>query len=191
MATIWSNSKQMNLTSVVYKLHVKDYNHESILSIRVGMLAPFIRYLEDSNLLDFNHILSNSNEGFETRFKIQKYVFLAERFGLDNQYRYTMYRYGPYSSNLADDYYSLGENMELFQTQSEEPLSETFDRENFISLVNDKNTDWLEISSTLIDQNRRFDNDEYLVSHIENIKCNYSTNYIWNVLRDLQANQIL
>jgi len=153
------------------------------------MLAPFIRFLDESGLIDFENV--DDEEGFETRFKIQKYVYLSEHFGLENPYRYTMYRYGPYSSSLADDYYELGENHELLIAQAEEPLSESFDREGFLNLVNGKNTDWLEISTTLIDQSPRFNDDDDLINHVENIKCNYANEYIRNVLRELQAQEIL
>jgi len=154
-------------------------------------LGSFIAFLDDRGLLDFNTISDDGDEGFETRFRIQKYVYLAELFGLENDYRYTMYRYGPYSSALADDYYELGENPELFNEIRDEPLPDSFNEDAFLQVLGNRDHDWLEVSSTLIDQRARFGNDEELVEHIESIKCNYTSDYIKEVLGELQRLQLI
>ena len=55
------------------------------------------------NLIDFENKIENN---FHFRFKVQKFVFLAKYFGWNNSYTFTLYPRGPYSSALAEDYYS-------------------------------------------------------------------------------------
>ena len=71
------------------------------------MVAPFIRWLADRGMVDFGLVADDTNMGFDARFRIQKYVFLAQRLGLDTKYRHSRYRYGPYSPKLAKEYYRL------------------------------------------------------------------------------------
>ena len=61
------------------------------------MLAPFVKWLEKGALVNFDRVTDDTDDGFATRFKIQKYVFIAQQLGLDTNYEYSRYRYGPYS----------------------------------------------------------------------------------------------
>ena len=67
------------------------------------MVAPFIRWLVDRGMVNFGLVADDTNVGFDARFRIQKYVFLAQRLGLDTKYGHSRYRYGPYSPKLAED----------------------------------------------------------------------------------------
>jgi len=118
-------------------------------SDRLRVLASFIRFLEESLNYKFN-----VNREFEKRFLLQKYVFLARLFGLDMGYRFSLYLYGPYSSELADDYYEVAKKRGLALT----PLPNTFEREGFINLVKDKDSTWLEIASSIILVKERYPN---------------------------------
>ena len=150
------------------------------------MLASFIGFLHENNLIDFESVIDDTDGGFETRFRIQKLVYLSSHFGLNHGYHYNIYRYGPYSRSLADDYYTIGENPQDFEAEFNEPLPANFDYESFLRAVNDKDNNWLEIATTLLDQKPRFANDGDLINHVEIIKCDYSHEYIGTVLRDLQ-----
>ena len=148
------------------------------------LLPSFIRFLEDKRLLDF------SNFNFGTRLKIQKYVYLSRNFGLELGYSYSMYRYGPYSTTLADDYYNLSENPE--RVANSKPITPNGFRENeFLQLVDGRDNDWLEVAATLVDQSCRFTDDIMLVDHVESIKCNYSSDFINSVLHNLQTHRVL
>jgi uncharacterized protein YwgA len=43
----------------------------------------------------------------ENRIKVQKLVYFGKKFGLPLDYDFDFYLYGPYSSELADDYYHI------------------------------------------------------------------------------------
>ena len=68
---------------------------------RKDLLKSFISFLESSGIFEFDV------EDFESRLRLQKYVYLAKIFGFDLGYLFNLYIYGPYSSELANDYYSL------------------------------------------------------------------------------------
>ncbi|MDR2545424.1 MAG: hypothetical protein LBD03_07810 [Methanobrevibacter sp.] len=67
----------------------------------IGKLNSFINLLNEK--LDFSFSTNNFND----RLKLQKYVFIAKYFGFNHAYNYNLYIRGPYSSDLADDYYNL------------------------------------------------------------------------------------
>ncbi|MEM2587927.1 MAG: hypothetical protein QXV23_06470 [Candidatus Bathyarchaeia archaeon] len=111
------------------------------VSVRKGVLAAFIRFLKDRLGYVFN-----VEEEFDKRFLLQKYVFLAKYFGLDLGYDYSLYIYGPYSRELADDYYELARQRVL----SEAELPEGFDAEGFIELVRGRDARWLEVAASIL-----------------------------------------
>lgn len=53
-------------------------------------------------------LVSNSEEGFKARLKLQKAAYLLKRMGVEpfTKYEYSIYIKGPYSPELAKDYYS-------------------------------------------------------------------------------------
>ena len=102
---------------------------------RAKILSSFVKLLRDEKIFDFDP------EDFDSRLRLQKYVFIARKFGLNLGYDFSMYIRGPYSPDLADDYYSL--------PSETEPLPE-FDKEGFLNLVKDKDSDWLEASATIL-----------------------------------------
>lgn len=152
----------------------------------VNMLASFVSFLEDSNLIDFSVIQDENDNGFVNRLRIQKYVYLAKYCGLDLGYSYTMYRYGPYSPDLTAAYYSLVD----FNYQAKD-LPVTFNAQEFVSLVSNKDENWLEIATTLLHQHKKVSDREALVRRVESIKCNYSTDYIRGVLTDLAQKNLI
>ena len=149
------------------------------------ILAQFIKYLEENKLLKFK-ILGNTEAHFKNRFKIQKYVFLAKYYGLNLPFKHDMYLYGPYSRSLIEKSYELANNSEKLY-KPVKPLPKTsFDDEGFIHLVKDKNNDWLEIATTLIDRNRTIAQRDSLLENIENTKNGFTRKFIANVLNDLK-----
>ena len=53
----------------------------------------------------------NVRGSFEDRLRLQKYVYIMERLGLDLGYSFSGYLRGPYSPDLADDYYSKADDV--------------------------------------------------------------------------------
>ncbi|MCR8454650.1 MAG: hypothetical protein NDP13_06660 [Crenarchaeota archaeon] len=111
------------------------------VSARRRILAVFIRFLKDRLGYVFN-----VKEEFDKRFLLQKYVFLAKYFGLDLEYDYSLYIYGPYSRELADDYYELA----CLETLPKTDLPSRFDAEGFIELVRGRDAMWLEVAASIL-----------------------------------------
>jgi len=117
--------------------------------------------------------------------KLQKLVFLAQsRFNFPSQYAYEVYKHGPYSAELTNDYYRIDLGTLHQKTYS---LPENFDENRYVSLFIDKDASWLEISATTIEL---FDNYiditiKKLISAVGNLKPQYSISYIAKVVNDL------
>jgi Uncharacterized conserved protein len=101
------------------------------LDPRVEKLGAFIRFLE-----------SELGREVKDRLKLQKYVFIADHFGLNSGYDFSMYVRGPYSPELAEDYYR--------RLDVESTLPPEFRSQDFINLVKDKDVKWLEIAATVL-----------------------------------------
>jgi len=97
------------------------------------------------------------NNDFDDRFKMQKYMYFAKRFGLKMPVSYSVYHHGPYSPDLAKIYYNVERyDEELIDT-------ETFDYEKYFEVITDKDNKWLEIASTtdsVYDYNKVFFTDD-------------------------------
>ena len=68
---------------------------------------------------------------FDDRLTIQKGCFILNNWGYGPEYRYSLYIRGPYSSDLADDYYEFGSiDSDSTDVSSEDirRLSEIFDK---------------------------------------------------------------
>jgi len=99
-------------------------------------LNDFIKHLEGCGIFKFKVNI------FNNRLKLQKYVFLARRYGFDLGYSYNLYIHGPYSPDLAKDYYALSESpIEHNGT----PLPDA----RFIKLIKRKSEWWLELAATV------------------------------------------
>lgn len=68
---------------------------------RFDKFVAFLKALEDRIGYKF------SISSFEDRLKLQKIVYIAKYFGIDLGYHFDLYIRGPYSSELADDYYKI------------------------------------------------------------------------------------
>ena len=102
---------------------------------RAKILSSFVRLLRDEGIFDFDP------GDFYSRLRLQKYVFIARKFGLDLGYGFPLYMGGPYSPELADDYYSLPDEAEALPE---------FDKKGFLNLIRGRNTDWLEAATTIL-----------------------------------------
>ena len=151
-------------------------------------LKGFIKFLVDQGLVEFD-IVGNGEKQFINRLKLQKYVFLAKRFGMPFNYRHGIYLYGPYSRKLAADYYALardsGEN-----DRTPAAIPDGFRKDDFMkSIRNDPN--WLEIATTLIGMNERIKGRTALIDRVCHIKHGFSEKFITGVLNDLEARALV
>jgi uncharacterized protein YwgA len=67
------------------------------------LLSGFLKFMG----LDRNKIVSGK---LENRIKAQKFVYFGKKLGLPLSYDFDLYLYGPYSTELADDYYNMSED---------------------------------------------------------------------------------
>ena len=153
------------------------------------MLAQFIKYLEKENLVVFD-ILGEGETHFRNRFRIQKYAFLAKRFGLDLPYQHSIYLYGPYSESLTDEYYALARNGRQYAAATPD-LPESFRREGFLDLVGGRSDGWLEIAASLISKSECITQRDVLVENTESTKAGFTSGFIAGVLRELEETGLL
>ncbi len=153
-------------------------------------LDPFVTMLNNRGLITLN-VAVNTEEGFENRFKLQKYVFLAKYFGLDMGYNYSMYLYGPYSPDLAEDYYALANGYSHEGTGFK--LPNDFDESRFMDLVKGRSYEWLEIAATLLALHRSVRQDSRTLFRMAlNMKGHrFSGEMIHSVLRELEGKRLL
>ena len=78
------------------------------------------------------------------KIRIQKFVFLAKYFGWNNSYSYNLYRHGPYSPVLTENYYSN----DLFDYT---PLEiSDFDFNLLKNFIKGKSIEYLESATTIL-----------------------------------------
>ena len=149
------------------------------------ILAPFIGSLLDRGLVDLK-IDGNSDEHFNNRLKLQKYVFLAKYYGLDMKYDFNMYLHGPYSQALATDYYALAKKPQILVKPTNTIISD-----KFFETVTHKDIDWLEAASTLLSLNKTFRDRQSLLDRTITMKEHISSEKIKSVLADLDYSKLI
>ena len=151
-------------------------------------LPAFIEFLERHDLVAFD-IDGESEDQFNNRLKIQKYVFLSKKFGMPFTYPFNMYMYGPYSPSLTTDYYELAKDNDA-KISNSMALPVEFRQDEFLtSLKNDPQ--WLEIATTLIDRNHVIHSRDTLVNRVYHIKSHFNLQFIHSVLDDLVKHNLV
>jgi len=145
-------------------------------------IEPFLRLLLANGLIDCR---ANPREAvLDTRIKIQKLVYFAQEcFGLTFRYRHTLYIYGPYSPELANDYYRISDIGDI----PDGGLEDWAGREEFLGLAASHNSaEWLEIAGTLlyIYRNEPLSIDR-LIFRAKRVRRKYSRGRIVGVYGDL------
>jgi uncharacterized protein YwgA len=141
-------------------------------------LASFLRALDDAGIIDFD------KNRFNHRLKVQKYVFIAQKFGFRTDYNYSLYIHGPYSSSLADDYYHMGD----FRDREPTPLSH-----GFVRLVKNKSEEWLELAATILMIEKRYGNidRDTLISLVKTVKPFAEREHLMTIIRNLERSSCL
>lgn len=151
-------------------------------------LAKFVKFLENNGLVEFD-ILGDGEAEFTNRLKLQKYAFLARRYGMPLGYRHDMYLYGPYSRGLTADYYSLARDSKR-AAGSTGPLPAEFRREDFLRDVKN-DPGWLEVATTIIDRNGRVRERAALAENVWHMKSQFGRPYIEEVLGELEDRRMV
>jgi uncharacterized protein YwgA len=122
---------------MVYPIQLHRYE----IHMTTSDLSAFLKMLHNKLGFDFNV------DEFTDRLKIQKYVFLSKYFGWEHGYSYNLYIRGPYSKELADDYYNLPG---IMLSEPIEYSIPTLDVNGFVDFIHDKDENWLESAATIL-----------------------------------------
>jgi uncharacterized protein YwgA len=161
----------------------------SVTINRLDRLKVFLIFLHKNGIIDISKVDEESDEGFINRLKIQKCVYLAKYYGLDLGYEYNMYIYGPYSTELSNDYYSIINDIKDYNRE----VKDGFDSVNFLEVVKDKDAEWLEVAVTLLDLHVEYGrNIEKLIMRVYVMKDRrYSKEYIKSVYEELRRLKLI
>ncbi len=163
---------------------------------RLKILKVFLEALRKS--IDFKFNVNS----FDHRLKLQKLVYIAKSLGVPKlEYDFNLYLRGPYSPELADDYYNLVESVGICEDEVETLLSNEAFRK-FAELVNGKDGLWLEIAATLIELKKvvddlvrrelaKGDKDELLINLTINRKPFARREYVGEVLDKLKLHKAI
>ena len=167
-----------------------------IVSIQTHMnvkLQNFIEFLHQNKMITIHDLLRDDEIGLVNRLKLQKYVYLAQT-SLKNNfgYEYNIYNNGPYSPELANYYY---EKMDLQAAALDLNKTEwTFDNDfsqRFLELFKDKDVNWLEVATTLIDSTNYCENEQESLDKVYAIKSKYSSSFIDSTLDELKEKSLV
>jgi len=146
-------------------------------------IEPFLRLLYDNRLIDCDG--NPQTAAKKTQIKIQKFVYIAQAcFGLNFDYRHTLYIYGPHSPTLTNDYHRI---RDIRDVPPGRPGSWPGEGEFLDFAKKHDDVDWLEIASTLLYLRKAWEvpMDEVIES-AERIKYKFSSKRIKGVLAELQ-----
>ena len=145
------------------------------------MVVSFLKWMEAENIINLNDIMGDQTE-FNTRFCVQKYVFIAQHMGLNTDYEYKHYLHGPYSAKLNQDYYDFARG----QLNSDDQNLDFDKKVACRDIIKNRDKKWLEVATTLILVAKRGETDvDKLIDRVANIKFLCTTKYIRSVLDDV------
>jgi uncharacterized protein YwgA len=145
----------------------------------------FIKFLHINNLINASVIPDDTDDGFQNRLKLQKFVYIVQAcFGLNLGYSFTIYRFGPYSTTLADQYYDDLDSSVIINN-GDIDLPEHFNQDRFIRMFSGKDARWLELAATLVDSQKHVSGYDRTIEIVSRIKPRYTRNEVTDVLADL------
>jgi len=152
---------------------------------RLVELKAFVDFLRDRIGFDFNV------DKFDHRIALQKYVFIAKQLGWSNIYPYNIYARGPYSPDLANDYYALNKT-DLGDMDYRKSLP-SFETDRAYEIFSKKSVAWLEVAATIIsialNNNGRMSNEDavsFALARTKELKSKYSPSFIDGVCYSLK-----
>ena len=133
---------------------------------------------------------------FENRLKIQKIIYLMQAYGLNIGYTYGLYLYGPYSTELTRDAFSMPD----FTCIKKIAFSNKEDQKkfnSFIRFMGDRKEDplWLEIAASvhLLRKNYGFSHNKiiYFIKRKHNNSLQDKEGLIKEIFTELRMEGIL
>lgn len=125
---------------------------------------------------------------FNERLRLQKAVFLLRHLNVEpfRKYNFSLYLHGPYSSELAKDYYGLTK-------VKSKPVPVDTDKLNQLEWFVSKNEKWLEIASSILSLKERYEGvpKEAIYSTLTMSKPWVDRATYESVTKDLADNQLL
>lgn len=111
--------------------------------------------------IDRRRLVSEGEEGFRLRLKLQKAAYLLKRMGVEpfTKYEFNTYLRGPYSPDLAKDYYNTSREEECVPSIDSERLE-------LLKWFIDHDERWLETASSILSILEKYPNiaNEQLLS---------------------------
>ncbi len=108
---------------------------------------------------------------FDSRFNVQKIVFILKSMGIDVSYEFRLWKHGPYCTLLADDYYKYNTH----SSDSDYIISEDEKKIlNGFSKIMDMDQKLLESVSTIILLDLVYSSVEVVIKKIKEIKSHLS-----------------
>ncbi len=163
---------------------------------RRKILAGFVEALRRSIGFEFNV------NRFDHRLRLQKLVYLAKTLDVPNlEYDFNLYLRGPYSPELADDYYHLDKDFKVGENYVNAFLNDPSFKK-LVRLVKGKDGTWLEIAATLVELSKVVDNltkiglvkddeETTLIAFTYNRKPFVTRKYIKEVLEELKYHKVI
>jgi uncharacterized protein YwgA len=183
---------QKSFSSFIPKVFIRsgEGNRLNMIDRKLKLLA-FIKFLETECGFKFKV------HSFSHRIRLQKYVFIAKFMGWPNEYDYNIYIRGPYSPDLAKDYYSL--DISSAPSVRVEKLLPNLDKEGFTQTIHQKEIEWLEVATTMLslynnnkDKVQRENITNMLLERTKDIKSEYdSDGFIEKVFCDLTTHNLM
>lgn len=140
-------------------------------------------------------IYPNFNIGiFENRLKLQKIIYLLQAWGINLNYNFSLYIYGPYCTELTKTAFLI-EDINLIKEVGFEDIIVENKFKDFLEEITPFKDDieWLEIASTIHLFTKLYPNKEKndLITEIKKIKHNFAFDIINNVWEDLKKWQLV
>jgi uncharacterized protein YwgA len=171
------------------------------------LLAPFLKYLEEHKLIDFepirNEDFESDDEIFDDNYdpskdqylinamNIQKYVYLAKRFGLDFPYKHSRLIEGPFSESLSDDFEYIAKNSKELYDPITSDIPKSFQSQTFLEFVKSKDALWLEIAADLIMWNEKYETKDEIMEVMIRTNLGLKQEYATKVLEEVEPFGIL
>ncbi len=105
--------------------------------------------------LFFNRLDWLKIEDMSNRIILQKTIFILQELGLDLNYNFNWYIYGPYSPSLTEDAFELKQNEKTYREESDEfnlsdHAQKIIERYNSIFGAKKEDSVWLELIASLL-----------------------------------------
>lgn len=150
------------------------------------MLISFLRYLGEKKLIDINLVGCKNDAEMDMEFKVQKYIHIAQNFGLGTKYKYDKYCGGPYSTCIMEEYWNINKN----DIKNAVQLPDSFSGDEFMTTVSGRDKQWLEVATTLINMCHHYTEWTELQKHMTSMIPWYSKTYIDKVMQDIMESPL-